>query len=334
LGLTWIAIGDSGTILRTTNFGSSWEIQSSPTTNDLYGVYFVDANTGFVVGDSGTILKTTDGGVNWSTQTSGTLNTLYGIYFSDADTGITVGGTGTILKTENGGVTWASQSSGTTNDLYGVFFAKIRTGWWMGGANFTWDILLKADSVIDFSDYENDGDTIVDMLFLMIMSGSGQTAAALNIPEPFTTNDTSISGDTILITSVNGIGMFTQSRTSAMYKVAHEYGHKLGLPDYYWFNNPVPGFGLGAFDPMSAAIFVDRPSSYNPWFRSNYDGWMGPFNWLTPIPVTSSLLNQPIEDITKGELYELPSDLVTDTLISGQKFLVSNHQKISVWEQK
>lgn len=33
-----------------------------PTGNTLFGVSFVDANTGTAVGDSGTILRTTDGG--------------------------------------------------------------------------------------------------------------------------------------------------------------------------------------------------------------------------------------------------------------------------------
>ncbi len=36
----------------------------SGTTNPLYGMSFVDANTGTAVGIAGTILRTTTGGVN------------------------------------------------------------------------------------------------------------------------------------------------------------------------------------------------------------------------------------------------------------------------------
>src|SRR5947207_1642864 len=59
---TGTVVGDSGTILRTTDGGATWKSQSSGTTNYLTGVSFTDANTGTVVGGNGTILRTTDGG--------------------------------------------------------------------------------------------------------------------------------------------------------------------------------------------------------------------------------------------------------------------------------
>src|SRR5258708_17576822 len=63
-----VAVGEFGTILRTTDGGVTWILQSSGTTNSLYGVSFADANTGTVVGRSGTILRTIDGGSTWTTQ--------------------------------------------------------------------------------------------------------------------------------------------------------------------------------------------------------------------------------------------------------------------------
>jgi photosystem II stability/assembly factor-like uncharacterized protein len=56
----WVAVGAEGTILRNGN------IQTSGTTNDLFGVYFLDANYGIAVGDSSTILRTTNAGSNWT----------------------------------------------------------------------------------------------------------------------------------------------------------------------------------------------------------------------------------------------------------------------------
>ena len=61
-GKTVIAVGDAGTILRTTDGGASWRRQFSGTANHLYGVSFTDANTGTAVGEGGTILRTTTGG--------------------------------------------------------------------------------------------------------------------------------------------------------------------------------------------------------------------------------------------------------------------------------
>ena len=65
--------------------GQSLELQTAEQTglhkqaeqlNNLFGVFFTDANNGTVVGDDGTILRTTNGGTNWTSQTSGTTENL------------------------------------------------------------------------------------------------------------------------------------------------------------------------------------------------------------------------------------------------------------------
>ncbi len=108
---TFTAVGDLGTIVRTTDGGDTWTPQTSGTTDILRAVSFVDANTGTVVGgaqgisrSSGTILRTTDGGATWIRQTSGTSNRLYGVSFVDADNGTAVGEFGTMLRTTTGEV--------------------------------------------------------------------------------------------------------------------------------------------------------------------------------------------------------------------------------------
>src|ERR1041384_784712 len=53
------AVGDYGTIVRTTDGGRTWTKQSSGTSSGLYGVSFVNANNGTAVGNNGIILKTT-----------------------------------------------------------------------------------------------------------------------------------------------------------------------------------------------------------------------------------------------------------------------------------
>jgi photosystem II stability/assembly factor-like uncharacterized protein len=59
---TGTAVGQNGTIVRTTNGGTTWVEQDSGTTNNLAGVSFVDANTGWAAGSNGTILHTKNGG--------------------------------------------------------------------------------------------------------------------------------------------------------------------------------------------------------------------------------------------------------------------------------
>src|SRR5438067_8305506 len=57
---TGTVVGDYGTIVRTTDGGNGWTIQSSGTTQNLWAVAFIDATNGTAVGEGGTILGTTD----------------------------------------------------------------------------------------------------------------------------------------------------------------------------------------------------------------------------------------------------------------------------------
>src|SRR5215208_7079368 len=49
---TGTLVGDYGTIVRTTDGGNSWTIQSSGTTEILWGVSFTDGNNGTAVGEN------------------------------------------------------------------------------------------------------------------------------------------------------------------------------------------------------------------------------------------------------------------------------------------
>ncbi len=126
------AVGDSGTILATTNGGASWSVQPSGTTSLLYGVSFVDKSHGWAAGAGGTILATTNGGASWSVQPSGTTTDLYRVFFLDLNHGWAVGYNGTILATTNGGASWGVQPSGTTNWLADVIFTDRNHGWAVG----------------------------------------------------------------------------------------------------------------------------------------------------------------------------------------------------------
>ena len=124
---TGTAVGYCGSIVRTTDGGANWAIQTSGTRNNLQSVLFTDANTGTAVGDSGTILRTTNGGATWTSQSSGTTNSLLGVHFTDANTGTAVG-INVILRTTNGGTNWTSQLNGTAPYLSSVSFTDADKG--------------------------------------------------------------------------------------------------------------------------------------------------------------------------------------------------------------
>jgi photosystem II stability/assembly factor-like uncharacterized protein len=113
---------------------TAWQPQTSGVTKDLYGLNFIDSQTGWVVGTSGTILKTTDGGNSWQSLSSGVTSALAGIHFLNSNLGWVVGDLGKILKTTDGGNTWSTQSLGITvsGDLRDVFFINSSTGFIAG----------------------------------------------------------------------------------------------------------------------------------------------------------------------------------------------------------
>src|SRR5262245_54438010 len=131
---TGTVVGYYGTIVRTTDAGNSWTIQSSGTTQNLWAVSLTDVNNGAAVGEGGTIVTTMDGGDHWVTRASGTTFQLRGVSFTNASNGTAVGEGGTIVRTTDGGNSWFPQSSGTGNTLFGVSFIDTNTGTAVGGA--------------------------------------------------------------------------------------------------------------------------------------------------------------------------------------------------------
>lgn len=133
-----------GTILHTTDSGSTWTRQGSAEEIPdvvLGGVCAVNTNIGWVVGDPnsgyGTILHTTDGGNTWKRQgsTEDVPNvSLLEVSAIDANTTWIVGDNGTILHTEDGGDTWIKQTGGTVPVvlLQGLSAIDANTAWVTG----------------------------------------------------------------------------------------------------------------------------------------------------------------------------------------------------------
>jgi photosystem II stability/assembly factor-like uncharacterized protein len=89
--LIGMAVGEDGTIIRTTDRGLSWIRKKSQTLNDLMNVFLIDENNCVVIGYNGTILRSTNGGESWTSQPSSTNQTLFGISFINQMLGIIVG---------------------------------------------------------------------------------------------------------------------------------------------------------------------------------------------------------------------------------------------------
>ena len=126
-------VGNTGTILKTTDSGDSWSPLTSGTTTTLNDVFFFDDNTGIAVGDAGLILRTTDGGTNWSTiVVTDIFDRLLAVSFSGAN-GIIGGESQTIIYSTDSGASWTvSQTGFFGGGFWGAHMLNSTTGFVSG----------------------------------------------------------------------------------------------------------------------------------------------------------------------------------------------------------
>src|SRR2546423_14662419 len=67
---TAFVVGDTGTILKSSDAGATWTPLTSGTSSTLHGIYFLDPNEGVAVCDNCIIFCKTDGSSAWQIVTS------------------------------------------------------------------------------------------------------------------------------------------------------------------------------------------------------------------------------------------------------------------------
>jgi hypothetical protein len=103
----YVAVGDSGTITTTTNFGNWPTVVTSGTTQNLTGICY--GNSQYVaVGDGGTVLTSADA-ITWTLRTTGLTIGLKSVIWTGTRY-VAVGNLGTILTSVDG-ITWTTAQS-------------------------------------------------------------------------------------------------------------------------------------------------------------------------------------------------------------------------------
>ena len=156
-----------------------------------------------------------------------------------------------------------------------------------------YDACQGVDRDLDFSDYDNDDDGYVDVV-VVLYAGVGEAQAYRYVPEsvwpcqwdmqesydwgcsiigPFQLDGVTIDryavfneleGANNYSTQIDGVGTF-----------CHEFGHCLGLPDFYPTNGAYY-YGMGNWDIMDNGCYLSnghRPAGYTSYER-HFMGWM------------------------------------------------------------
>lgn len=143
-GWTVMSNPDHARLLRTSDYGRSWSVDTLPLTTRAdagpTAVTFIDRRHGMVLGATGNnplesdvlVAVTTDGGAHWATRAKPRLKqgVSGGVYVSGAKvpTVVAVGWTGAAYTT-NEGATWTTIDG---NNYWSVGFASPRAGWAVG----------------------------------------------------------------------------------------------------------------------------------------------------------------------------------------------------------
>lgn len=111
-GTAVVAVGERGTILRSSDHARTWRPAASGARATLTGVSFApgaDAALGWAVGHDALILHTRDGGRTWSRQYQGEdlQDSFLDVLALDSQRAIAVGAYGLCVLTADGGKTWA-----------------------------------------------------------------------------------------------------------------------------------------------------------------------------------------------------------------------------------
>ncbi len=133
-----IAVGNCGTVIRTSDGGYNWDIQQiSDPEFEITSVCFVDEDLGWLIGNGGMwtslLYKTDDGGINWYLEEIIEDKLMKTIFFSDLLNGWVVGEPDSIYHTTDGGETWETHFYGLDMFIEDIFFINDNIGWIVAG---------------------------------------------------------------------------------------------------------------------------------------------------------------------------------------------------------
>ncbi|MDQ7816699.1 MAG: YCF48-related protein [Melioribacteraceae bacterium] len=175
------AIGDSATILHTSDGGRMWIKQLAPADTLIFTkIQFINRIVGFIVGHGGLFLSTTDGGMNWIRKETGTNYAFWDLSFISEKKGWLVGSLGwfyspdsIILNTTNGGETWESKHISSLEPpyiLHAIKFISDSVGVTCGSTHMDVSATFFLTSINGGVEWDLRGNSQTTQIYLALLS--------------------------------------------------------------------------------------------------------------------------------------------------------------------
>lgn len=151
-------------------------------------------------------------------------------------------------------------------------------------AEFARDAVVAADPLVDYSQFDNDGNGRVDGVAIY-HQGKGQETTG-NTTDIWSHSFSLVGGGFYLTLDGVQVSDYTVQAEKQYWSmsgigvICHEFGHNLGAPDFYDTNYETQGShdGTGDWDIMGSGAYNgngDRPAHHNMWTKKFY-GWVQP----------------------------------------------------------
>jgi immune inhibitor A len=185
------------------------------------------------------------------------------------------------------------------------------------------DLVDMVDPLVDFSDYDNDGDGMVDGLVVIHAGFGAEYGGGSDVIWSHKWNITARSRDGVTISTYTIQPEFLSvPGDQTIGVISHELGHLFGLPDLY--DTDYSSFGVGKWGLMSFGSWLgpldkgESPAHLSAWSKMQ-------LGWLTPVDVLDDLTS---EMILNAEQNAVAYRLYTADTANNEYFLIENRQHI------
>lgn len=223
----WIAVGDAGQILTSTNNGLNWTVDRNTTSLDLYDIGYW--GKWIIVGNNGNVWTREDGQLAWTNYSVGTADSLRSVGYANSEF-IVVGNRGAIA-TSLDGTSWRYSDKFTTSILNGITSdATTPVAVGTGGTILTQSATYTVDWAIRNISFEEFNNVNIDVVGL-----KGYRVAA---------------GDTLIFAQQEGFGRSNDGWNQ--YPTPFGQLDLAGLDSLYDQATTIPGYKEGLNNPLVA----------------------------------------------------------------------------------